>query len=152
MEVIMNWKTIVTVIVAAPFVTLLGGVGIFAYNVAQTWDSRNTDALISGLVASCGMGGIVMAGLLAAIVGIPMAMRLMDKWRESDAFYTRARGIPSPWPVTTLPLTAKAPEMSYREPQPPLLAAKPPNGSWNSAGANVYDLWEEGSPSESGWQ
>ena len=40
------------------------GVGVLAWNISRTWDARNTDALISGLVASCGMGGIVIAGLL----------------------------------------------------------------------------------------
>jgi hypothetical protein len=130
----MNWKMIVTMIVASPFVALLGGVGVLAYNVSQTWDARNTDALISGLVASCGIGGIVMAGLLAAIVGIPMAMRLMDKWRESDAVYSQRWGVSPRLPT---------PSLGYREPKPPLLDANQTDGSWHSAGVQAYDLWED---------
>lgn len=42
----MNWKTLVAVIAVSPFVALLGGVGVLAYTVSQTWDARNTDALI----------------------------------------------------------------------------------------------------------
>ena len=131
----MNWKTLVAVIAISPFVALLGGVGVLAYNVSQTWDARNTDALISGLVASCGIGGIVVAGLLAAIVGIPMAMRLMDKWRESDNLYSR------PW---VHPPTGHSPSLGYREPRPPLLETKQTDGNWRSAGMQAYDLWEDG--------
>jgi hypothetical protein len=138
----MNWKTIVAILVASPFVALLGGVGVLAYNVSQTWDSRNTDALISGLVASCGMGGIVMAGLLAAIVGIPFAMRLMDKWRESDTLWPR-RSNASPWDTERFPTTPSGRFIGYHEPHPPLLEAKPETGSWRSNGVHTYDLWEE---------
>jgi hypothetical protein len=131
---------------------LLGGVGVLAYNVSQTWDSRNTDALISGLVASCGMGGIVMAGLLAAIIGIPMAMRLMDKWRESDARYAQGWNRAAFWSRDGLPQAhhmQSSPRLAgYQEPQPPLLETKQTAGSWQSAGIQAYDLWDEGAPPE----
>jgi hypothetical protein len=145
----MNWKIIVTVIAASPFVALLGGVGVLAYNVSQTWDARNTDALISGLVASCGIGGIVMAGLLTAIVGIPMAMRLMDKWRESDTLFLRGWGASTRRSMLNAPLTPCLPE--YREPRPPMLAAKPTQGSWQSSGVQTYTLWEDVDPAEREW-
>jgi hypothetical protein len=143
----MNWKMLVAAIVAAPFVALLGGVGVLAYNVSQTWDARNTDALISGLVASCGMGGIVVAGLLAAIIGIPMAMRLMDKWRESDALYARGWNRAALSGRSGLPQTPYlqgSPGLAgYQEPQPPLLEIKQTAGSWQSTGVQAYDLWDE---------
>lgn len=139
----MNWKTIVAIIVASPFVALLGGIGVLAYNVSQNWDSRNTDALISGLVASCGMGGIVMAGLLAAIVGIPFAMRLMDKWRESDTMWSHHRSGSPTWYTERFPATPPTRFLGYQEPHPPLLEVKPETGSWRSNGVQTYDLWEE---------
>lgn len=133
----MNWKTIFAVIAAVPFVVVFLAAGVAAYNVSQTWDARNTDALISGLVASCGMGGIVIAGLLAGIIGIPFAMRLMDRWRETDAVYGRH------WTTSgMLGPTANRPA-GYFEPRPPMIEAKSEQGSWTSSGIDTYDLWEE---------
>jgi hypothetical protein len=131
----MNWKTILAVIAAAPFVVVLLAVGVAAYNVSQTWDARNTDALISGLVASCGMGGIVIAGLLTAIIGIPFAMRLMDKWQETDAVSRRRWRTSGVLDPTSNRLTG------YFEPRPPMIDAKPEPGSWASS-IDTYDLWE----------
>lgn len=125
------WKNLVALVALTPFAAVFVGVGVLAYNVSQTWDARNTDALISGLVASCSMGGIVVAGLLAAIVGIPLAMRLMDKWREAD----RLAAAPMPY-------TLDAQRAQWREPTPPLLADKQ-GGSWQTQGPATYDLWED---------
>jgi MFS family permease len=141
----MNWKMLVAVVALAPFVALLGGLGVAAYNVSQTWDSRNTDALISGLVASCGMGGIVIAGLLAAVIGIPFAMRLMDRWREADRY---ALPTARRWP---LPAWWQGPP-AWAE-QPPMLTDKQQPGQWISGGQ--YDVWEdqpEDRGSANGWR
>lgn len=126
------WKTIVTAAALTPVAAIFVGVGVLAYNVSQTWDSRNTDALISGLVASCSMGGIVVAGLLAGIVGIPLAMRLMDRWREAD------RVAAAPMPRYML----DAPRAQWHEPTPPRLVDKQA-GSWQTQGPATYDLWED---------
>lgn len=71
----MKWQTIVTAIIAMPLLALFGGVGFLAYQIGQTWDARSTDSLITGLVATCGGGAVVIGVLLALIVGIPLAIR-----------------------------------------------------------------------------
>ena len=124
------WKTIVAAVVMTPVAAVFIGAGVMAYNVSQTWDSRNTDALISGLVASCSMGGIVIAGLLTAIVGIPFAMRLMDRWREADRLAAPPRYM------------LDGPRAQWREPTPPMLPDKQA-GSWYTQGPAAYDLWDE---------
>ena len=127
----MNWKNLVTVVVLAPFVALLGGLGVAAYNVSQTWDARNTDALISGLIASCSMGGIVIAGILAAIIGIPFAMRLMDRWQQADRYGMPPRALPGRGP-------------GWVE-HPPQLTDKQ-QGQWLSQGPAQYDAWDDEQP------
>jgi len=125
----MNWKTIMTLVIVAPFVALLGGIGILAYNISQSWDARNTDALISGLIASCSIGGIVMAGILGAIVGIPLAMRLMDRWREAEPLPPQHwKELPSP--ARQLPYYGEPPQLADKQ-----------IGSYQSM--EQYDLWEE---------
>jgi len=125
----MNWKTLLTIVALAPFVALLGGVGVLAFNISQTWDARNTDALISGVIASCSIGGIVMAGMLGTLVGIPLAMRLMDRWRQAGPPPRQWRQLPSP--ARQLPYYGEPPQLSDRQ-----------SGSYHSM--EQYDLWEEG--------
>ena len=126
----MNWKTLLTMVALSPIVALLGGIGVLAFNISQTWDARNTDALISGLIASCSIGGIVMAGILGALVGIPLAMRLMDRWRQAEPLPPRQwRELPSP--DRQLPYYSEPPQLSDRQ-----------SGSYHSM--EQYDLWEVG--------
>ena len=136
----MNWKTLVTIIALSPFATLLGGIGILAYNISQTWDARNTDALINGLISSCAMGGLVMAGLFALILGVPLAMRLMDRWRESDR-YIRTNNRQAP--------RQQLPPALYET--PPLLQDKSQQGSWQSLGPGQYDLWDDDKTIDGEW-
>lgn len=98
----MKWQTIVVGLVALPVLALFGGLGFLAYQIGQTWDARSTDALIVGLVATCGGGMVVMGMLLALIVGIPFAIRMFGEagysqraWRD----LTTPPTLPSlPWP------------------------------------------------------
>lgn len=131
------WKTLVAAAALTPVAALFVGVGVLAFNVSQTWDARNTDALISGLIASCSMGGIVIAGLLAAIVGIPLATRLIDRAKEADHY-----GPPRVVDVR--------PGRQWREEGPPLLVDKGQAGSWQSQGPVTYDLWEESAEADRG--
>jgi len=125
------WKNLLAAVALTPVAAIFLGVGVLAYNVSQTWDSRNTDALISGLVASCSMGGIVISGILAAIVGIPFAMRLMDRWREAD----RLAAAPPRYMLD-------GSRAQWHEPTPPRLVDRQA-GSWQTQGPAVYDLWED---------
>jgi hypothetical protein len=85
----MKWQTIVVGIIAVPILALFGGIGFLAYQVGQTWDARSTDALVAGVVATCGGGAVVIGVLLSLIVGIPFAIRMFGEagysqrgWRE----------------------------------------------------------------------
>jgi hypothetical protein len=69
------WKTLMVGLVAIPVLALFGGIGFLAYTVGQHWDARSTDSLITGLVATCGGGAVVIGVLLALIIGVPLALR-----------------------------------------------------------------------------
>ncbi|MBV7326715.1 hypothetical protein KFU94_00355 [Chloroflexi bacterium TSY] len=138
-------KKIFAMIVAAPVLALFAGAGVLAWNISRTWDARNTDALISGMIAACSMGGIVVAGILAAIVGIPLAMRLIDQWQQGERFKGTAgawNALPPPSnQVRTNETIPK--QLDYREPRPPTIEMREEGGSWQSAGPGAYDLWED---------
>src|SRR5436190_1616894 len=82
-----NWKTIVTLVVITPFVALLGGMGILCYRIGQQWDTRSTDSLIAGLVATCGGGAVIIGVLLAIIIGVPFAIRMFREAGHSDQLW-----------------------------------------------------------------
>ena len=127
----MSWKGFLAAVFAVPSLIALAGFGILAYQIGETWDARSTDSLISGLVAVCASGAMVMVFLLALIVGVPLALRAYE--RGGQARQT--------WP-----------EPQYRQlppARPPAWAEQPPTiedksaGSWQTTGQG-YDLWEEG--------
>ena len=128
-----NWKTIVAVVVLAPFVALLGGIGVLFYQIGQHWDARSTDSLIAGLVATCGGGTVVIGILLAIIIGVPFAIRMFREAGHADqAWHSRYPYPPLPSPGLRTPAWLE---------QPPRLLDKP-QGSWRSVGQN-YDIWDE---------
>lgn len=103
----MKWQTLIVGLLALPVLALFGGIGFLAYQVGQTWDARSTDSLITGLVATCGGGMVVIGILLALIIGIPFAIRLFSEagysqrpWREFPS--------PLPSPIPTLPFPERA--------------------------------------------
>ena len=80
-------KKMIAVIVATPILALFLGIGVMALSIADTWDERNTDVMISNISVICGIGGLAFALVLAAIVGIVMITRLPPRdrtptWRE----------------------------------------------------------------------
>ena len=103
----MKWQTLIVGLLALPVLALFGGIGFLAYQVGQTWDARSTDSLITGLVATCGGGMVVIGILLALIIGIPFAIRLF-----SEAGYSQRpwREFPPPPPsnIPTLPFPERA--------------------------------------------
>jgi hypothetical protein len=129
----MNWKTLVTAVALSPIVAFLGGVGFLFWQIGQSWDSRSTDSLIAGLVATCGGGAMVVSLLLAIIVGIPFGLRILTEasyahraWREPAG--TQWRALP---------------------PKPPSWAEQPPQiedkraGQWLTQGTRTYDVWDD---------
>lgn len=122
------WKMFAVVVASTPFLIVFIGVGVLAMNISSTWDSRNTDALISGLVASCSMGGVIVGGLLALLIGIPMAIRIM---REANPPY-------GPPYVQARPTRSLPPVWMQEPPQIEIKAND--QGTWESPGVHVYDL------------
>ena len=131
----LHWKTLVTIVVLAPFVALLGGVGFLFYQIGQRWDARSTDSLIAGLVATCGGGTVVIGVLLAIIIGVPFAIRMLREAGQSERAW---RQLP-PEPMYS-PLPASRSHRPSWAQEPPLLETK--QGSWQRLDQE-YDAWED---------
>lgn len=68
-------KQLLYTIAAIPALALIGGIGILAWRIGETWDSSTTQSLVTALTVVCGGGALLFAILLACIVGIPLAIR-----------------------------------------------------------------------------
>lgn len=90
----MGWRELL----ALPFVVMACavflGVGVLAWKVGGTWDQRNTDMLITGLITVCMGGTMLTGGIVALIVGMPFALRIMRERRETEMLDAR---MPSAW-------------------------------------------------------
>ena len=135
------WKTILAMAFAAPIIALMGGVGILAWQVGQTWTEAQTASLIMGLVTVCGGGALVAAFLLALVVGIPFAIRT-----TGDLGSARRAWDPGP-PPRVLP--GPGPQR-WIEDRPPTMIKDKNVGSWQASQAAQYDLWEDDTV-ESDW-
>lgn len=131
----MRWlQALGAIVVAAPVLALFGGAGVLAWRIGQTWDQRNSDALITAMVSICAGGTIIIGILLALIVGVPLALRAY----ESGGYARRA------WPAETPAQWRQLPGN-----RPPAWAEQPPmltdnrQGAWQSGGAAAYDLWDD---------
>lgn len=71
-------KKIFAVVIVTPILALFVGIGVLAYNISGTWDNRNTDVLIANITAVCGIGGIAVALMLSAFVGLVF----YSKWQR----------------------------------------------------------------------
>ena len=127
----MKWQTIVSLLVAAPMLALFGGVGFLAWQVGQSWDTRNTDMLVSAASMSCAGGAVVVAMLLALIVGVPLALRA----------YQQAGHARQAWPEPQYRALPPASSVPHWQQQPPMIADKQA-GSWHTSGPGQYDLWD----------
>ncbi len=78
----MTWREILALPVALVGLAFLLGVGALAWNVGETWQPRNTDILITGIVTACGGGMVIMGVMLGVVIGVPFMLRMM---RESAA-------------------------------------------------------------------
>lgn len=141
----LHWKTMVTVVVLAPFVALLGGVGFLFYQIGQRWDARSTDSLIAGLVATCGGGAVVIGVLLAIIIGVPFAIRMLREAGNADQVWHQLPPYSPSYPSLPSPRDQRPTWVQ----EPPLIEAK--QGSWQRMD-NPYDTWEdEPQAQQPGW-
>ena len=129
------WKAILASAVLVPVLALFLGVGILADAIGRTWDARATDGLITGLVATCGGGAVVIGVLLALIVGVPLALRAYERGGQARQAWPEPRYLPP------------AQQQGWQA-GPPMLTDKQ-QGQWLSSGGQQYDLWDgEQAPAE----
>lgn len=114
---------------------LFVGVGVLAFGISQTWDSRNTDVLVSSLSMSCAVGAVAVAVLLAVILGIPLGIKMMDRRGQEPMQQSQWREMP---PMPMLPRPGQVPWADA----PPMLTSGQ-GGEWHSQGPAQYDLWDE---------
>ena len=81
-------KDLLYTIAAIPALALVGGFGILAYRIGETWNSATTQSLVTGLTVVCGGGALLFAILLACIVGIPLAIRAYGEGGASRRAWT----------------------------------------------------------------
>ena len=138
---------------------LFVGIGFLAWKIGETWDRATTQSLVSGLVAVCGGGAVVVGSLIALIVGVPLAMRYSLQGsqarragRDSDDWLENGPVIPAQR-VRRLNAQGSYGAQSYNAlhynewgvyQEPPRLLPKAMEqvGSWQSQGPHAYDLWE----------
>lgn len=91
-------KKLLAVLIAIPALALIGGVGVLAWRISDTWNAATTQSLVTGLTVVCGGGALMVALLLALIVGIPLAIRLFGEAGISQRAWGGSRtAIPSGW-------------------------------------------------------
>ena len=127
----MNWKTILVGLIAIPVLALFGGIGFLTYTIGQHWDARSTDSLITGLVATCGGGAVVIGVLLALIVGVPLALR-----SYGEAGRARREWQEAPY-IERSPYGRNAIDTEWQR----LPTALPPQAPpWGATGGGQYNL------------
>lgn len=128
----MNWKSLLTLVLLVPVLAIFAGIGFLAYQIGQSWDARSTDALISGLVATCGGGAVVMGTLLAILIGIPIAIRMFNEAGRARQHWE------APPPRQWRELPGHSPRWAAG---PPRLEDQS-SGAWESLGPTYYDMWD----------
>lgn len=79
----MSWREMLAAPVAVGIVAMLGGVGVLAWRIGGTWDGRNTDTLVMGAIMTCFGGVFLVCLLLGVVVGVPLALRVMESRSEA---------------------------------------------------------------------
>lgn len=123
-------KKLLTLIIAAPLLALLGGVGVASYAIGQTWTSADTQTLVAGLVNACLMGGVILGALLALLVGIPLAIRAYG-----EAGRARQTWVEPPIARPVLPVID-----GQWQPLPPHSGQPPAVPPWQVTGGGHLDL------------
>ena len=125
----MNWKTVLTLVVIVPVLALFAGAGVLSWQVGQTWDARNTDSVIAGMIAVCASGALLMTMVLGLPIGIVMAVKIRDRQREQQGYYPP---MPPQQPGRLPQWAAQAPQIADRQ-----------EGDWQRLPETNYDVWEE---------
>jgi len=123
-------KKIFAFVIVIPVLALFGGIGVLAYHIAGTWDERNTDVLITGVITACGIGGLVVALALATFVGLVFYARWQQdrSWGAAPTWRSSPKLLP---PVDQPPPWLDRPSAL---PQP-----QEPKGRLYSAGPSAYE-------------
>lgn len=119
---------ILTWILAAPLLALLGGVGIFAFSVADSWTNANTQAAITGISAVCGTGIVVLGLIVGLIVGVPLAIRAYGEAGRANRDW-------GPPPAIDAPYRPLPPGQDYPALPGPAQTANP----WTVTGGGHFD-------------
>ena len=129
------WKAILVGVAVAPIAALFVAAAFVGMAIADSWNEATTTSLVTGLVAVCGGGFVVISLILALIVGIPMATRFFFE----AGVARRAFDAPSPYVDSRALPAGRRP---WQEETPPLLTDRQ-SGSWQSSGPGSYRLWED---------
>lgn len=129
------WKAILVGVAVAPIAALFVAAAFVGAAIADSWNEATTASLVTGLVAVCGGGFVVISLILALIVGIPMATRFFFE----AGVARRAFDAPSPYVDSRALPAGRRP---WQEETPPLLTDRQ-SGSWQSSGPGSYRLWED---------
>jgi len=119
-------KKLLAVVVCAPILAMFVGMGVLAYNVAQTWDQRNTDVLLSGLVTSCLAGAIVISLILSCFIALVWYAR----WQRDQSWSL---------PSQHYPQLPRQSDTFWTQPPPSIEMKADDVGSWDSSGPGAYD-------------
>lgn len=143
-------KKIFALVIVTPILALFGGIGVLAFHVADSWDERNTDVLISNVTVACGIGGLVLALVLSAFVGLVFYARWQrDRhWDEPPGWRISQGRLPAPRPPYQLPVWMDGP--------PPLPEIQEPKGRLYSLGPRSYEdldnsLFRGDQPNDDEW-
>lgn len=133
------WKGLLAVFVAVPVAAVMIASAFVGQAIAENWDRATTASLVTGLVAVCGGGFVVVSLIVGLVVGMPFAIRLFF-----EAGVAR-RAFDSSGPVVTYSQGRQLPPPAgrqWQEETPPQLPDRQ-SGSWQSSGPGAYRLWEE---------
>lgn len=78
----MTWKELLIMPFVLVALAFLVAVGSLAWRIGDTWEPRNTDILITGLVTSCAGGMVVIGLVIGMAVGIPFMIRMLQESRS----------------------------------------------------------------------
>jgi hypothetical protein len=112
---------------------VLTGVGVLAWQIGDKWTEANTQSLITSVAMVCGGGAVLVAVLVAMVLGVPMAIRYFGE-------AGRARQTWEPMPPA---MPRRVPQLDGYTNGPPLLTAqRGEGGTWQSMGPGQYDTWD----------
>ena len=74
----MTWKEFLAIPIVIAGTAAVAGFGLLAMSIGRTWEPRNTDSLIVGFSGACIAGGVVVAGILGVLIGVPFFIRMIQ--------------------------------------------------------------------------